>query len=169
LPALAMAAEPAEADVMARPPRSPREGLFAGRMWQHMLWVGLLIAGVSISAQAYAIHIGSAHWQTMVFTVLTLAQMGHVLAIRSERASLFRQGLLSNVPLLAAVAITFILQLAIIYAPPLNAFFNTAPLTAGELALCLALSGVVFVAIEVEKALVRAGWIYRKAGGGRRP
>jgi Ca2+-transporting ATPase len=161
LPALAMAAEPAEADIMARPPRSPREGLFAGRMWQHMLWVGLLIAGVSILAQAYAIRIGSAHWQTMVFTVLTLSQMAQVLAIRSERASLFRQGLLSNAPLLAAVVITFVLQLAIIYAPPLNAFFHTAPLSAGELALCLALSATVFVAIEVEKALVRAGWIYR--------
>jgi Ca2+-transporting ATPase len=161
LPALAMAAEPAEADIMARPPRSPREGLFAGRMWQHMLWVGLLIAGVSILVQAYAIRIGSAHWQTMVFTVLTLSQMAQVLAIRSERASLFRQGLLSNAPLLAAVVITFVLQLAIIYAPPLNAFFHTAPLSAGELALCLALSATVFVAIEVEKALVRAGWIYR--------
>ena len=161
LPALAMAVEPVEDDVMRRPPRSPKEGIFTRRMWHHMVWVGALIAGVSIFAQAYAIHIGSAHWQTMVFTVLTLSQMLQVLAIRSERDSLFRQGLFSNKPLLGAVLLIFFLQLAIIYAPPLNPFFNTAPLSLGELALCLALSAVVFVAIEIEKALVRAGKIYR--------
>ncbi|MGE5145868.1 MAG: HAD-IC family P-type ATPase, partial [Candidatus Eiseniibacteriota bacterium] len=161
LPALAMAVEPVEEDVMRRPPRSPREGIFTPRMWHHLIWVGVLIAGVSIFSQAYAIHIGSAHWQTMVFTVLTLSQMFQVLAIRSERESLFRQGLFSNKPLIGAVLLIFALQLAIIYAPFLNPFFNTAPLSAGELALCLALSATVFVAIEIEKALVRAGLIYR--------
>jgi len=161
LPALAMAVEPVEADVMKRPPRSPREGIFTRRMWHHMIWVGALVAGVSILAQAYAIHFGSTHWQTMAFTVLTLAQMFQVLAVRSDRESLLRQGLFSNRPMLGAVLLIFLMQLAIIYAPPLNPFFNTAPLSAGELALCVALSAVVFVAIEIEKALVRAGRIYR--------
>ena len=161
LPALALAVEPADSDVMDRPPRSPKEGIFAGRLWLHMLWVGLLMAGVSIFAQAYAIQVGSAHWQTMVFTVLTLSQMGQVLAIRSGRESLFRQGLFSNRPLLGSVALVFVLQLATIYLPPLNPFFNTAPLSAVELAFCLALSAVVFVAVEIEKWLVRAGLIYR--------
>jgi Ca2+-transporting ATPase len=146
---------------MNRPPRSPREGIFTRRMWHHMIWVGALVAGVSILAQAYAIHFGSTHWQTMAFTVLTLAQMFQVLAVRSDRESLLRQGLFSNRPMLGAVLLIFLMQLAIIYAPPLNPFFNTAPLSAGELALCVALSAVVFVAIEIEKALVRAGRIYR--------
>jgi Ca2+-transporting ATPase len=161
LPALALAVEPADSDVMDRPPRSPKEGIFAGRLWLHMLWVGLLMAGVSIFAQAYAIQVGSAHWQTMVFTVLTLSQMGQVLAIRSGRESLFRQGLFSNRPLLGSVALVFVLQLATIYLPALNPFFSTAPLSAAELAFCLALSAVVFVAVEIEKWLVRAGLIYR--------
>ena len=82
LPGLALAAEPPERAVMQRPPRPPGETIFAHGMWQHILWVGLTMAGVSLITQAYAIHLASAHWQTMVFTVLTLSQMGHVLAIR---------------------------------------------------------------------------------------
>jgi Ca2+-transporting ATPase len=131
-------------------------------MWQHMLWVGLLMAGVSLVAQAWSYHTGSAHWQSMVFTVLTLAQMGHVLAIRSERDSLFTLGLLSNVPLLGAVLLTFALQMAILYVPALQVVFKTAPLSMQELSICLALSSVVFVSVEIEKWMYRRGWIYRE-------
>ncbi|OWW22811.1 cation-translocating P-type ATPase, partial [Noviherbaspirillum denitrificans] len=160
LPGLALAVEPAEKGVMQRPPRAPSESIFAHGMWQHILAIGLMMAAVSLFAQAWAIHTGSAHWQTMVFTVLTLSQMGHVLAIRSERESLFSQGLASNLPLLGAVLLTFALQMATVYVPFLNPLFNTEPLTAGELGFCLALSSVVFVAVEIEKWMVRRGWLY---------
>ena len=165
LPGLALAAEPAEQGVMERSPRPPRESLFAHGMWQHIVWVGLTIAAVSLFAQAWAINTGSAHWQTMVFTVLTLSQMAHVMAIRSERESLLRQGLLSNLPLLGAVAVTFLLQMATIYLPFLNPIFSTEPLTMAELGFCLALSLVVFVVVEIEKALVRKGVLYLQAAG----
>jgi Ca2+-transporting ATPase len=160
LPGLALASEPAEKGVMERPPRPPQESIFAHGMWQHIIWVGLTIAAVSLFAQAWAIHTGSAHWQTMVFTVLTLSQMTHVLAIRSERLSLFKQGLFSNLPLLGAVTLTFVLQLATIYVPFLNPIFSTQPLTLGELAFCLALSMIVFVVVELEKLLLRKGLLY---------
>jgi Ca2+-transporting ATPase len=87
----------------------------------------------------------------MVFTVLCLSQMGHVLAIRSERESLFSQGLFSNRPLLGAFALTFILQMATIYVPFLNPVFKTEPLAVSELLLTLAASTVVFFAVEIEK------------------
>jgi Ca2+-transporting ATPase len=164
LPGLALAAEPEERGTMHRPPRPPQESVFANGMWQHMLWVGLLIGALSLLAQAWAIHEGSEHWRTMAFTVLTLTQLAHVMAIRSERDSLFRQGLTSNLPLLGAVVFTLALQIAVIYVPYLNALLSTHPLTAAELALCLALSSVVFFAVEAEKWLVRRGWLYR--GGG---
>ncbi|MDE2311169.1 MAG: calcium-translocating P-type ATPase, PMCA-type [Betaproteobacteria bacterium] len=160
LPGLALTAEPAETTIMTRPPRPPAESIFAHGMWQHMLWVGLTIGAVSLFVQAWAIHSGSAHWQTMVFTVLTLSQMSHVLAIRSERESLFRQGLLSNLPLLGAVTLTFLLQLATIYVPALNEIFHTQPLSASELGICLALSSVVFFCVEIEKWLIRHGVLY---------
>ena len=161
LPGLALAAEPEEKGVMQRPPRPPKESIFAHGMWQHIIWCGLVIAGVSLFAQAWALHTGSAHWRTMVFTVLTLSQMCLVLAIRSERESLFSQGIRSNMPLIGAVLLTFMLQLATIYVPWLNAIFKTEPLSAMELGLCLLLSPVVFVLVEIEKWMRRQGWIFR--------
>jgi Ca2+-transporting ATPase len=155
LPGLALAAEPPETAVMQRPPRPPGESILARGMWQHILWVGLTMAGIALSTQAFAIHLGSEHWQTMVFTVLTLSQMGNVLAGRSERESLFTQGLLSNVPLFGAVLLTVILQFAVVYVPFLNPVFKTSPLTPPELAACLLLSGIVFGVIEIEKWVAR--------------
>jgi len=162
LPGLALTAEPGEKGIMRRPPRPPRESIFAHGMWQHMVWVGLLMGGVSLASQAWAYHTGSAHWQTMVFTVLCLSQMGHVLAIRSEKESLFSVGILSNRWLLGAVAVTFALQMATIYVPLLQPIFKTEALTVAELALCIALSSVVFLAVEMEKWLVRRGRLYRE-------
>ncbi|MCR4303795.1 MAG: calcium-translocating P-type ATPase, PMCA-type [Gallionella sp.] len=160
LPGLALTAEPAERGIMRRPPRPMQESIFAHGMWQHMIWVGLLMGGVCLLTQAWALQSGSAHWQTMVFTVLTLSQMGHVLAIRTEKESLFSAGVFSNPLLIFAVLLTFALQMATIYLPALNPIFKTEALSMGELALCLVLSSVVFIAVEIEKWLVRRGWIY---------
>ncbi len=110
LPALALSVEPEEGDVMKRPPRHPGESIFAHGLGIHAIWVGLLMAGVVLFVQAWSIKTGHAHWQTMVFTVLCLTQLGHVLAIRSERESLFTMGLFSNKPLLGAVALSFVFQ-----------------------------------------------------------
>jgi Ca2+-transporting ATPase len=161
LPGLALAAEREERGVMQRPPRPPTESIFAHGMWQHMIWVGLLMGAASLFTQAWAIHFEHGHWQTMVFTVLTLSQLGHVLAIRSERDSLFTQGVLSNRPLIGAVLLTFALQMATIYVPRLNPIFKTEALTLDELAFCLMMSSVVFVAVEIEKLLVRRRGLYR--------
>ena len=98
---------------------------------------------------------GAASWQTIVFTALTFEQMAHVLAIRSESASLFRTGLLSNKPLLGAVALTVLLQLGIVYLPFAQNIFNTVALTGTELALCVGVSMVVFFAVELEKLIRR--------------
>jgi len=81
--------------------------------------------------------------------------MGHVLAIRSERKSLFSLGLLSNKPLLSAFLLTFILQMAIIYVPFLNPIFKTGPLHLEEILLTLLLSSAVFIAVEIEKFFKR--------------
>ncbi len=120
LPGLALAMEPAEKGQMSRPPRPPGESLFAGGLAVQILWVGLLIGGLSIFTQYWAISAGSAHWQTMVFTVLTFAQLFQIMAVRSERESLFTIGLASNLPLLGAVLLGAALQLMVIYVPALN-------------------------------------------------
>ncbi len=169
LPGLALAAEGEERGVMERPPRAPDESVFARGLWQHILWVGLLMGGVCLVTQAWALRAAPAQWQTMVFTVLTLSQLGHVLAVRSECESFFARGSSANHALAGAVALTFALQLATIYVPALNVIFRTRPLAAAELGLCLALSAIVFVAVEVEKGLVRRGLLYATAPGSDHP
>ena len=159
LPGLALAAEPAERGVMQRPPRTPDESLFAQGMWQHILGIGLLIGGLCLGVQAWALSAGNAHWQTMVFTVLTLSQMVHVMVIRSERESLWRLGFGSNRPLLGAVLLTFLLQMATIYVPALNPIFKTEPLSLSELGICLGAAAVVGIAVELEKT-----WRRHKVG-----
>lgn len=163
LPGLALAVEPAEPGVMRRAPRPPDESVFAHGVWQHALWVGLLMGVTALLTQVGALAIGSAHWQSMTFTVLALSQLGHVMVVRSERESLGRIGLWSNRPLALVVAGTVVLQLLVLYLPLANRVLATTPLTVAELLACLALSLVVMVAVEVEKALLRRGLSYTHA------
>lgn len=161
LPALALANEKAEQDIMDRPPRPTDESLFADGVGYHIIWVGLLMAGVTLSIQGWSLFQELEHWQTMVFTVLSLSQLGHVLAVRSDRTFLYRQGIFSNLPLILAVMLTFLLQMAVVYLPFLNEVFKTEPLSWTELAICIGASVIVFHAVELEKFLKR--W-YKKNG-----
>jgi len=162
LPGLALTAEPPERNVMRRPPRPPAESIFAHGLWQHAVWAGLLMGGIALGAQAWAIHDGDAHWQSMTFTVLTLSQLAHILAIRSEHESLFRLDLWSNPRLLGAVVLTFGLQMATLYVPALSRVLKTAPLTGRELFGCIAAASLVFFAVEAEKWLIRHHHLYSK-------
>jgi Ca2+-transporting ATPase len=155
LPALALGVEPAERDTMRRPPYRPDEHVFARGLGRHIIWVGALMALVSLGVGYWYWRAAPEIWQTMVFTTLTLCQMAHVLAIRSGRESLFRVGVLSNKPLLGAVALTFVLQLAAVYAPFFRRFLETEALPLGDFALALLLSTVVFWGVEAEKWLMR--------------
>jgi len=91
----------------------------------------------------------------MIFTTLTLAQMGNALVVRSERESIFRIGFTSNPLLLASIAITFALQLLIIYLPSLQGIFKTVPLTWWEFTASLALASTVFWVVEIAKWIIR--------------
>lgn len=156
LPGLALAAEPAEANILRRPPRKTNESIFAGGIGVHILWVGLLMAIVCVATQWFEIHHENTKWQTMVFTILSFSQMAHVMAIRSDWQSIFKQGIFGNKQLTGAVFSTFILQLAVIYVPFLQGIFSTQALSINDLTLCIALSSIVFWAVEVEK------WVKRR-------
>jgi P-type Ca2+ transporter type 2C len=154
-PALALSAEPAEQGIMRRPPRPPGESIFGRGLGRHVVWVGALMALVSLATGLWYSQTAPGIWQTMVFTTLTLSQLSHVMAIRSGDESLFRVGPLSNKPLLGAVALTFALQLLAIYAPFFQRFLETEALPLADLAIAVALSTIIFWAVEVEKWLVR--------------
>ena len=156
LPALALSTEISEKNIMQRPPRKTNESIFAQGLGIHVLWVGVLIGLLSVGMQWYSIQYDGNHWQTMVFTTLCFCQLFHVMAIRSETRSLFSMGLWSNRPLLLAVGATVLLQLMVIYVPYFNELFHTAPLSWQELLIVTGVSGIVFVAVEIEK------WVKRR-------
>jgi len=151
LPGLALSSEKAEKDIMHRPPRPSNESLFAEGIARHIIWVGLLMASVTLGIQAWALHEENLHWQTMVFTVLSLSQLAHVFAIRSDNEFIYKKGLFSNKILTWVLVMTFILQMVVIYLPGANVVFKTQPLTLKELFICLTAAALIFHAVEAEK------------------
>jgi Ca2+-transporting ATPase len=125
-------------------------------MIRQILVVGILMGFVSLGMGYYYWSKNptpgyDSSWGTIVFTVLTLSQMGNALAVRSSRDSLFQIGLFTNLAMLGSVALTLVLQLAVIYVPFLQRVFKTTALSWSDLLLCVALSTVVFWAVEGEK------------------
>jgi Ca2+-transporting ATPase len=84
-----------------------------------------------------------------------MSQLGNVLALRSSRESLFQIGVTSNLAMLGALIVTLALQLVIIYVPFFQNIFDTEALTGTQLAITLAASTIVFVAVEIEKLIGR--------------
>jgi Ca2+-transporting ATPase len=155
LPGLAMSFEPSESNVMDRKPYAPDENIFGRGMARHILWVGLLMGVISLLAGLFYYNADNEAWQTMIFTVLTLSQMGQAMSVRSDTESLFTLGLRTNKPLLGAVLVTLALQLMVIYWGPLQRVFKTVPLTATELSVALAVATIVFWSVELEKLIRR--------------
>ncbi len=169
LPALALGVEPPEKDIMRQKPRRMTDNIFGEGLGLHIVWVGILMAVVTLGIGYWysklhqwdlAAPADLAHYRTMIFTILGGLQMGHCLAIRSHRRSLFSMGLRSNLALTGAVALTLALQVALVYTPFLQKFFQTVALSAEDLIVCIVMSSVVFWAVELEKLGIR--WRTRK-------
>lgn len=163
LPGLALSLEPPERNVMDRPPHPPQESILGRGMGRQILWVGLLMGLTSLGVGYWGWANNNAAWHTMVFTTLTLSQMGNALAVRSETDSLFKVGILSNKAMLGAVLLTLGLQFLVTYLAPLQSVFGTKALPPLELAISLLASSVVFVAIEISKV-----WVKRAKGHGEK-
>ncbi|MCB0087415.1 MAG: HAD-IC family P-type ATPase, partial [Caldilineaceae bacterium] len=157
LPGLALAVEQSERGAMEREPIHPDEGIFSRGLGRQIIWVGVLMGIVSLAVGYWGFISGRdmATWRTMVFTTLTLAQMGNALAIRSNRDLLATIGLFSNKLMVLAVSLTFALQLALIYVPFLQNIFSTTALSPLELGVSLVVSLSVFGAVELGKWLRR--------------
>ena len=137
LPGVALGAEPAEPDAMRRPPRSPQESVLGDGLLHGILITGTLISAVVLGAGVAAYHAGRP-WQSIVFVVLGLAQLGVALAVRARRAP--GQG--GNGALVAAVVLSALLQVAGVALPALRALLGTEALTAVELIACAAVAAI---------------------------
>jgi Ca2+-transporting ATPase len=160
---LGLGVEPAEPRTMQRPPRAPQESLFSDGLTRHVIWVGVTI-GVLALGIGVAFFTGAdsadTRWQTVMFTALAFMQMGQALASRSTHVSLASLGLRSNPVLLGLVVLTAAMQIAVLYVPALDQFFQITPLSVAELLLCAGLGGLMLLLIEAEKA-----WLRRRAHG----
>ncbi|MBP8948560.1 MAG: cation-translocating P-type ATPase [Candidatus Promineofilum sp.] len=155
---LGLGVEPAERDTMRRPPRNPQAGIFSEGLGGHVLWVGAVIGLVALLV-GWLYHNPAnpddTTWQTMIFTTLAFLQVGQALASRSSRESFFSLGLRTNLTLLGLAVVVLALQLLVLYAPFLEQFFGIVPLAPRDLLIAAALGSVAFIAIEIEKALLR--------------
>jgi P-type Ca2+ transporter type 2C len=159
LPALALAVEPAEKNIMSQPPLNPKESIFARGLGAYIIRIGIIFGIISIILMEIAYHNSPKDnpesWKTMVFTSLCLAQMGHALAVRSHNRLTVELNPFSNPYLLAAVVVTSVLQLMLIYVEPLRRFFDTNILSTEQLLVCLGFSSLMFIWIELEKLFIR--------------
>ncbi|MBN2466226.1 cation-transporting P-type ATPase, partial [candidate division WOR-3 bacterium] len=162
LPGLALTVEPAERNTMRRKPYHPSENIFGRGLAIDVVWVGLMM-GITSLAVGFASWLVNhqGHWQTMIFTTLTIGQMGNALATRSECDSLFSRGRKTNYFLYGTVVLTLGLQLVVTYVPFFQRVFYTAGLTPLELAISLAASTLVFWSIELVKLSRRSRARYR--------
>ncbi len=163
LPALALAVEPADPNVMKRPPHNPSESIFSRGLGAYMVRIGIVFAVLTIALMIWAYRYNETlpderegMWKTMVFTTLCIAQMGHAIAIRSSSRLVIEMNPFSNPYVPIAVIFTTLLQLALLYVPVLRNFFGTHYLTLAELGVCFGVSALLFIWIELEKLVVRA-------------
>lgn len=152
---IGLGVEPAEKNTMNRPPYSPKEGVFSRGAGFQTAWLGVLIGALGLGVGAWGYFGGRENWQTLVFTSLAFAQVGQALAARSSHESLFKLGLRSNPLMLIMVMTVAVLQLLVVYFPPLQSFFNTSALSILDMIIALGIGLVVFSAIEVMKKRTR--------------
>lgn len=168
LPALALAVEPAEPDVMRRSPVQSQESIFAQGLGWYILRLGVVFAVLTIGLMLWAFRYTHAdptpldpegdRWKTMVFTTLCIAQMGHAIAVRSDSQLTLELSPRSNPYVWGSVIITTFLQLLLIYVAPLRDFFGIQWLSPQELLICLGFSSLVFVWVELEKVWRRLSY-----------
>ncbi len=154
-PALALGVEPAEKNVMRRPPRAQAEGIFGREMVYFIIVIGIAMSFIAIAAAWELWRLGDPAWQTTVFTVLVLTQLIVALESRSEEESIFRMKFWGNRSMAGAVLLTAALQLAVIYTPLGNSIFDTVPMKALDLGVAAAASLLTVLFIEIWKLVLR--------------
>jgi Ca2+-transporting ATPase len=155
LPALALGVEPAEANVMKRPPFSSQESIFGRGMASFIVVMGIIMSLVAIGIGVFAYYEGDPAWQTLLFTTLIFCQLALALEARAEEDSLFKIGLFTNKSMVGAVVLTVFLQLLVIYIPFFQQIFATQPLSPRDIIISAAASLSIIIAVEIWKRIRR--------------
>jgi Ca2+-transporting ATPase len=161
-PALALGVDPADEGLMHRPPRPHLEGVITRQMWRGIFFVGIIMAVGTLMVLDASLPGGLiegtgdlAYGQTMAFTTLMFFQIFNVFNARSDERSAFGD-MLSNGWLLAAVAFSVALQVAVVYVPFLQSAFGTVSLTAIDWMRCIVAASSVLWIRELGKVAARS-------------
>jgi Ca2+-transporting ATPase len=162
LPALALGLDPADESRMQQPPRPIGEGVLTPRLWRGIFFVGLIMAAGTLFVLDAALPGGFIHGtgslpyaQTMAFTTLMLFQLFNVVNARSDERSAFSE-LFTNPWLWAAIGLSVLLHVLVLYVPPFQEAFATVSLTASDWLACAAVASSVLWLREASKAMTRA-------------
>lgn len=152
---LGLGTEPAEEDTMRRPPRNPEKGALEKKDAYQLILVGVTIAAVSLGLALYYYNPADPEdstWQTMIFATVGFGQIFQALALRSSAHSAF--AVTTNPLMMVVVAVSVLLQLAVIYLPFLESFFRLVPLPVEDLLISVAAGSVVFIVIKIERKVL---------------
>ena len=161
-PALALGMEKSEPDIMRRPPRDPREGIFAGGMGFDVFFQGAIVTVLVMISYIVGHYVESGTWEftnshdgtTMAFLTLSMVEIFHSLNMRSRRGSIFTLKT-HNKFLYAAMIVSLILTTVVIEVPFVAAAFNFTPIDLHEYAIALGLAVMIIPIMEVVKFVQR--------------
>ncbi len=160
-PALALGVDPPVGDLMARKPRPLTERLINTRMWLDVVEIGLVVAVLTLLTMDMYLPGGLISGEgdltmarTAAFNVLVFASLFNCLAARSDITSAF-VGLFANRWLWGAIALSALLQVAVVHIGFLNVAFGTTPLTLAQWGVCVGMASGVLVYSELRKAVTR--------------
>lgn len=153
-PAIALGFEKPESDIMMRPPINPKQGIFSRGMWAEITIEGLMIGALALFAHAIGLVITQNETiaRTMAFFVLAMSQLTHAFNMRSSK-SVIKEGLFKNKYLLVSYLVGVILQLSLIYIPPVANLFNICALNIGYILISFTLSLMPLFVVELQKLI----------------
>jgi Ca2+-transporting ATPase len=155
-PALALALEPADKGVMARPPRPPREAILSSRFLGSVFFYAALITASTLAAFLWGLDAGARHASTLAFMTLALAQTAHLGNARSAGAVLDRSSITSNPFALAGAGLAVALQLLAVYVPAFARLLGLTTLSSRDWLAIVVLGLTPAVVGQVIKALRRS-------------
>lgn len=156
-PAIALSVDPAAPDTMRRRPRDPKERIFTRRVLSLIFGTALTFTAITMWLLNAYVQAGVelVRLQTTLMTMDVMSETYNTFNCRSEKESMFKMSFTSNIFILLAIPTTVLIQLAVIYIPPLNGLFHTAPMGPIELAMSFILPAAVIVVVEAGKFVWR--------------
>jgi Ca2+-transporting ATPase len=157
LPALALASDPIEPDVLTRPPRDPQAEIINRAFFARLAFTGCLTAGAALAAFAWEFYGRGdvANARNAAFSALVIAELLRSFGARSNTRTVWEVGLFSNMRLFLIVAGSFALQLAIYYFSPLKILFNARPVSPLMLGRWFGLGMIPLAVLEIGKVIAR--------------